>query len=58
MHLLASFRGACGEVKLAIEKESCDKYAVKIITKKNFSVGVGMAGRPEHPNLSCKPRVL
>ncbi len=27
-------------VKLAIEKGSCNKYAVKIITKKTFSVGV------------------
>ena len=38
--LLSSFRGACGEVKLAFEKESCKKYAVKIISKKAFSVGV------------------
>ena len=33
-------RGACGEVKLAFEKETCKKYAVKIISKKTFSVGV------------------
>ena len=34
-------RGACGEVKLVFEKETCKKYAVKIISKKAFSVGVG-----------------
>ena len=33
------FRGACGEVKLAFEKGSCRKFAVKIIAKKTFSVG-------------------
>lgn len=32
-------RGACGEVKLVFEKETCKKYAVKIISKKAFSVG-------------------
>lgn len=32
-------RGACGEVKLAFEKDSCRKVAVKIIEKKTFSVG-------------------
>lgn len=32
-------RGACGEVKLAFEKETCKRYAVKIISKKTFSVG-------------------
>ncbi|XP_064612778.1 serine/threonine-protein kinase Chk2-like isoform X2 [Liolophura sinensis] len=32
-------RGACGEVKLAFEKGSCKKFAVKIISKKKFSVG-------------------
>ncbi len=33
-------RGACGEVKLVFEKETCMKYAVKIISKNTFSVGV------------------
>ncbi|CAF87398.1 unnamed protein product, partial [Tetraodon nigroviridis] len=28
--------GVCGEVKLAFERSSCRKYAVKIIKKKNF----------------------
>ena len=33
-------RGACGEVKLAFEKDTCAKFAVKVISKKTFSVGV------------------
>lgn len=33
------YRGACGEVKLAFEKGSCKKFAVKIISKKKFSTG-------------------
>ncbi|XP_070572935.1 serine/threonine-protein kinase Chk2-like [Ptychodera flava] len=32
-------RGACGEVKLAFEKGTCKKLAVKIIQKKTFSIG-------------------
>ncbi|XP_077995471.1 serine/threonine-protein kinase Chk2-like [Glandiceps talaboti] len=32
-------RGACGEVKLAFEKGTCKKFAVKIIQKKTFSIG-------------------
>lgn len=32
-------RGACGEVRLAFSKGSCDKFAVKIISKKKFSTG-------------------
>lgn len=32
-------RGACGEVRLAFSKGSCDRFAVKIITKKKFSTG-------------------
>ena len=36
-------RGACGEVKLAFEKGTCNKFAVKIISKKTFSVGVSFA---------------
>ena len=32
-------RGACGEVKLAFSKGCCDKFAVKIISKKKFSIG-------------------
>ena len=33
-------RGACGEVKLAFERGTCSKFAVKVINKKTFSVGV------------------
>lgn len=32
-------RGACGEVRLAFVKGSCEKFACKIISKKKFSVG-------------------
>lgn len=32
-------KGACGTVKLAFEKKTCNKFAVKIINKKTFSVG-------------------
>ena len=39
-YMYCEYRGACGEVKLAFEKESCRKLAVKCITKKTFSVGV------------------
>lgn len=31
-------KGAYGEVKLAFEKNTCEKYAVKIITKKAFTM--------------------
>ena len=33
------FRGACGEVRLAFAKGSCEKFACKIIAKKKFSLG-------------------
>ncbi|XP_052242302.1 serine/threonine-protein kinase Chk2-like isoform X2 [Dreissena polymorpha] len=32
-------RGACGEVRLAFAKGSCEKFAVKIISKKKFTTG-------------------
>ncbi len=32
--------GMCGEVKLVFQKETCNKFAVKIVSKKAFSVGV------------------
>ncbi|KAM7426213.1 Checkpoint kinase 2 [Porites harrisoni] len=32
-------RGACGEVRLAFSRGDCQKFAVKIISKKKFSVG-------------------
>ena len=37
---LCLIRGACGEVRLAFSKGNCKKFAVKIISKKTFSVGV------------------
>lgn len=37
---LIQFRGACGEVKMAFDKSTGQRYAVKIISKKTFSVGV------------------
>ena len=37
---LLFFSGACGEVRLAFSKGDCQKFAVKIISKKKFSVGV------------------
>ena len=36
-------RGACGEVRLAFTRGSCEKFAVKIICKKKFSVGVSLS---------------
>ena len=39
---LPIFRGACGEVRLAFSRGSCKKFAVKIISKKTFSVGVSV----------------
>lgn len=35
-------RGACGVVRLAFEKGTCKKFAVKIVSKKTFSVGVSI----------------
>lgn len=32
-------RGACGEVRLAFSRGHCDRFAVKIINKKKFSMG-------------------
>lgn len=34
--LCSCFSGACGEVKLAFEKGTCNKVAVKIINKRKF----------------------
>lgn len=31
--------GACGEVKLAFERKTCKKVAVKIISKRKFAIG-------------------
>lgn len=32
-------RGACGEVKVAFSKGTCERFAVKIISKKKFTIG-------------------
>ncbi|XP_034873165.1 serine/threonine-protein kinase Chk2 isoform X5 [Mirounga leonina] len=32
-------RGACGEVKLAFERKTCKKVAIKIISKRKFAIG-------------------
>ncbi|XP_048742373.1 serine/threonine-protein kinase Chk2-like [Ostrea edulis] len=32
-------KGACGEVKIAFSKGACERFAVKIISKKKFTVG-------------------
>ncbi len=34
-----TLRGAYGEVRLAFAKKSLDKYAIKIISKKKFTIG-------------------
>lgn len=31
--------GACGEVKLAFERKTCQKVAIKIISKRRFALG-------------------
>lgn len=31
--------GACGEVKLAFERKTCKKVAIKIISKRKFAIG-------------------
>ncbi|KAF3820791.1 hypothetical protein GH733_005336 [Mirounga leonina] len=33
------FSGACGEVKLAFERKTCKKVAIKIISKRKFAIG-------------------
>ena len=32
-------RGACGEVKVAFSKGNCERFAVKMISKKKFTIG-------------------
>ncbi|XP_038053791.1 serine/threonine-protein kinase Chk2-like [Patiria miniata] len=40
-------RGACGLVRLAFKKGSCEKFAIKIIEKKTFSIGGSMLSNME-----------
>ncbi|CAD5115332.1 DgyrCDS4314 [Dimorphilus gyrociliatus] len=43
-------RGACGEVRLAFEKGSCNKVAIKIIKKRNFSQNTKMMSKEQTLN--------
>ncbi|XP_068749664.1 serine/threonine-protein kinase Chk2-like [Montipora capricornis] len=47
-------RGACGEVRLAFSKGTCEKFAVKIISKKKFSVGPRQAALRDEVNILKK----
>ncbi|XP_058387674.1 serine/threonine-protein kinase Chk2 isoform X3 [Diceros bicornis minor] len=38
--------GACGEVKLAFERKTCKKVAIKIISKRKFAIGSGREADP------------
>lgn len=51
--LYFNFRGAYGEVKLAFERDTCEKCAIKIISKKKFSV----AGKNEMVFFSFESRL-
>ncbi|XP_037339034.2 serine/threonine-protein kinase Chk2 isoform X1 [Pungitius pungitius] len=48
--------GVCGEVKLAFERSSCQKFAVKIINKKNFH-SEGTATRNAQTEIEILKRV-
>ncbi|XP_074526827.1 serine/threonine-protein kinase Chk2 isoform X2 [Halichoeres trimaculatus] len=48
--------GVCGEVKLAFERSTCKKYAVKIINKKNFQ-SEGTATRNAKTEIEILQRV-
>ncbi|XP_056130299.1 serine/threonine-protein kinase Chk2 isoform X2 [Lampris incognitus] len=48
--------GVCGEVKLAFERSSCKKFAVKIIHKKNFP-SVGTAKRNTEREIEILQRI-
>ncbi|KAM8885655.1 serine/threonine-protein kinase Chk2 isoform 2-T3 [Spinachia spinachia] len=48
--------GVCGEVKLAFERSSCRKFAVKIINKKNFQ-SEGTATRNAQTEIEILKRV-
>ncbi|XP_011613575.2 serine/threonine-protein kinase Chk2 isoform X3 [Takifugu rubripes] len=48
--------GVCGEVKLAFERSSCRKYAVKIIKKKNFQ-SEGTASRNAQTEIEILQRI-
>nr|XP_019598658.1 PREDICTED: serine/threonine-protein kinase Chk2 isoform X2 [Rhinolophus sinicus] len=46
--------GACGEVKLAFERKTCKKVAVKIISKRKFAIG---AEREADPALNVETEI-
>ncbi|CAJ1073240.1 Serine/threonine-protein kinase Chk2%2C partial [Xyrichtys novacula] len=48
--------GVCGEVKLAFERSTCKKFAVKIINKKNFQ-SEGTATRNAETEIEILQRV-
>ncbi|XP_008056883.1 serine/threonine-protein kinase Chk2 isoform X4 [Carlito syrichta] len=46
--------GACGEVKLAFERKTCKKVAIKIISKRRFAIG---SGREADPALNVETEI-
>ncbi|XP_019598658.2 serine/threonine-protein kinase Chk2 isoform X2 [Rhinolophus sinicus] len=46
--------GACGEVKLAFERKTCKKVAIKIISKRKFAIG---AEREADPALNVETEI-
>ncbi|CAH8856153.1 unnamed protein product [Trichobilharzia szidati] len=50
-------RGAFGEVRLAFDKEYCEKYAIKIVQKKNFSI-LSKFGKPFTGSVAAEVDIL
>ncbi|CAH8563794.1 unnamed protein product [Heterobilharzia americana] len=50
-------RGAFGEVRLVFDKEHCEKYAMKIVQKKNFSV-LSKLGKPFTGSVAAEVDIL
>ncbi|KAL4698023.1 hypothetical protein H8957_001049 [Semnopithecus entellus] len=46
--------GACGEVKLAFERKTCKKVAIKIISKRKFAIG---SARQTDPALNVETEI-
>nr|XP_024650374.1 serine/threonine-protein kinase Chk2 isoform X6 [Macaca nemestrina] len=46
--------GACGEVKLAFERKTCKKVAIKIISKRKFAIG---SARETDPALNVETEI-
>uniref|UniRef100_A0A2K5Y3A2 non-specific serine/threonine protein kinase n=1 Tax=Mandrillus leucophaeus TaxID=9568 RepID=A0A2K5Y3A2_MANLE len=51
---LSRNKGACGEVKLAFERKTCKKVAVKIISKRKFAIG---SARETDPALNVETEI-